>query len=201
MALDSHESVSGIGTSGEFKKLPRSLSSWREQAVGLSTMLQWGLIFRTGPKTRQNHLCSRRGDERTGHDKPRRLGCFQVPIITAKRTGRKAPQERASDTVSSYPPTSLSQCPRNASWKAGQCPHVCSPGTFLKREKIPFVLAVFSRPSFQVGAEVEWVSELPETRGLDTMTTKGSHQQRDLEKENKQRPKKQKIQEAVSGRS
>lgn len=72
LALDSHESVSGKGTSREFKKPPRSLSSWHEQAVGLYTTMQWGLIFQKGSKTRQNHLCSRRGDERKGYDKPRR---------------------------------------------------------------------------------------------------------------------------------
>lgn len=60
---------------------------------------------------------------------------------------------------------------------------------------------VFLRPNFQAGAEVEWVSELAENRGLDTMTIGGRHQQRDSGKENKQRQKRPKIQEAVSGRS
>ena len=41
-----------------------------------------------------------------------------------------------------------------------------------------FVLDVFPRPCFQVGAEVEWVSELAKNRGLDSVTSKGPHQQR-----------------------
>lgn len=61
-----------------------------------------------------------------------------------------------------------------------------------------FVLDVFPRPCFQVGAEVEWVSELAKNRGLGSVTSKGPHQQRDSGKENTQR---QKIQEAVITRS
>lgn len=66
LALDSYDSVSGTGTPGEFKKLPWSLSSWHGQTVGWHTMMQWGLIFQKGPKTRQNHLCTRKRDGRKG---------------------------------------------------------------------------------------------------------------------------------------
>lgn len=84
----------------------------------------------------------------------------------------KSLEEGASDNISSNPPTSLPQCPENASWKTDQCPHVCSPGTFLKGERIPvwgifkvFVLDVFPQPSFQDEAEAGWVLELAENRG------------------------------------
>lgn len=189
LTLDGYECVCGTGTSGEFKQLPWSPSSWLGQAVGWCTMMQWSLIFQKGPKSGQNHLCARRWEEEElGHTiESRSQGCFQVQ--NHGQDGRKESppppppkslEEGASDNISSNPPTSLPQCPGNASWKTDQCPHVCSPGTFLKGERIPvwgifkvFVLDVFPRPSFQDEAEAGWVLELAENRRLDSMTPKG----------------------------
>ena len=80
LTLDGYECVCGTGTSGEFKQLPWSPSSWLGQAVGWCTMMQWSLIFQKGPKSGQNHLCARRWEEEElGHTiESRSQGCFQV---------------------------------------------------------------------------------------------------------------------------
>lgn len=112
----------------------------------------------------------------------------------------KSLEEGASDNISSNPPTSLPQCPGNASWKTDQCPHVCSPGTFLKGERIPvwgifkvFVLDVFPQPSFQDEAEAGWVLELAENRGdwiqwlLNGLVSRGAQKMRKKKKNRNKR--------------
>lgn len=133
-------------------------------------------------------LCQEMGGRRVGpHDRVKKPRLFSGAKSWARwQEGEPTPppkslEEGASDNISSNPPTSLPQCPGNASWKTDQCPHVCSPGTFLKGERIPvwgifkvFVLDVFPRPSFQDEAEAGWVLELAENRRLDSMTPKGA---------------------------
>lgn len=168
-------------------------------------MMQWSLIFQKGPKSGQNRLCVRRGDERKKSwatqqsQEAKAVFRFKIMGKMAERSAYPPPkslEEGASDNISSNPPTSLPQCPGNASWKTDQCPHVCSPGTFLKGERIPvwgifkfFVLDVFPRPSFQAEAEAGWVLEFAENRRLDSMTPKGPRQQRGSENEKKNRNK------------
>lgn len=132
-------------------------------------------------------LCQEMGGRRVGpHDRVKKPRLFSGAKSWARwQEGEPTPppkslEEGASDNISSNPPTSLPQCPGNVSWKTDQCPHVCSPGTFLKGERIPvwgifkvFVLDVFPRPSFQDEAEAGWVLELAENRRLDSMTPKG----------------------------
>lgn len=119
LTQDSYECVSGTGASGEFQKLPWSLSSWLGWAVGWCTVMQWGLIFQKGPKTGQNHLLARKGDGRRGKwatwENPNGEAVFSFthwqPRWQERASSTKIPQVGARDTVTSYPPISLPQCP------------------------------------------------------------------------------------------